>query len=69
MRSYQEADMRSPEEAYMHLEAPCQTIMFTGVSDVKTEEKVQCVIDANISIRPYGRKIRYKNRVEKLNSF
>ena len=58
--------MRSPEEAYAYLEALRQIIMFTGVSDVKMEEgSMRC--DANISIpSPWSRKIRDKNRVEKL---
>lgn len=64
-----EADMRSPEEAYLYLEKLRSIIQFTGVSDVKMQEgSLRC--DANISLRPigqetFGTKVELKN----LNSF
>ena len=48
------AEMRSAEEAYAYLTALRETILYTGISDVKMEEgSMRC--DANISLRPSSR--------------
>lgn len=64
-----EADMRSPEEAYAYLETLRETILYTGVSDVRMEEgSLRC--DANISLRPYGQtEFGTKTEIKNLNSF
>lgn len=64
-----EADLRSPDEAYAFLEALRETLLFTGVSDVRMEEgSLRC--DANISLRPYGaEKFGTKAELKNLNSF
>ena len=64
-----EADMRSPEEAYAYLTALKEVIQYTGISDVKMEEGSMRV-DANISLRPYGkRNFGIKTELKNLNSF
>ncbi|MGO4937574.1 Asp-tRNA(Asn)/Glu-tRNA(Gln) amidotransferase subunit GatB [Fundicoccus sp. Sow4_H7] len=64
-----EADIRSPEEAYVFLEVLREKIMYTGISDVKMEEgSLRC--DGNISIRPYGQEaFGTKTEIKNLNSF
>lgn len=64
-----EADMRSPEEAYLYLEKLKSIIQYTGVSDVRMEEgSLRC--DANISLRPIGQeKFGTKTELKNLNSF
>lgn len=64
-----EADMRSPDEAYAYLETLRETILYTGVSDVRMEEgSLRC--DANISLRPYGQaEFGTKTEIKNLNSF
>lgn len=64
-----EADIRSPEEAYLYLEKLKSIIQYTGVSDVKMEEgSLRC--DANISLRPIGQEeFGTKTELKNLNSF
>ncbi len=63
------AEMRSAEEAYAYLTALRETILYTGISDVKMEEgSMRC--DANISLRPYGQDaFGVKTEVKNMNSF
>ena len=63
------AEIRSAEEAYAYLTALRETILYTGISDVKMEEgSMRC--DANISLRPYGQeKFGVKTEVKNMNSF
>lgn len=63
------AEMRSAEEAYAYLTALRETILYTGISDVKMEEgSMRC--DANISLRPYGQEaFGVKTEVKNMNSF
>jgi len=50
-----EPDMRSAEEAYEYLTRLKEIILYTGVSDCNMEEgSLRC--DANISVRPRGRR-------------
>ncbi|SHF12276.1 aspartyl/glutamyl-tRNA(Asn/Gln) amidotransferase subunit B [Seinonella peptonophila] len=64
-----EPDLRSPAEARAYLEKLKSVIQYTGVSDVKMEEgSLRC--DANISLRPVGRKeFGTKTELKNLNSF
>lgn len=64
-----EADIRSADEAYAFLEKLRETILYTGVSDVRMEEgSLRC--DANISLRPYGQEeFGTKAEIKNLNSF
>src|SRR5271167_2005661 len=64
-----EPDMRSPEEAYEYLTRLKEIILYTGVSDCNMEEgSLRC--DANISVRPVGRKeFGTKTEVKNVNSF
>src|SRR5579884_1077587 len=64
-----EPDMRSPEEAWWYLTRLKEIILFTGVSDCNMEEgSLRC--DANVSVRPRGRKeFGTKTEVKNVNSF
>src|SRR6266404_3656411 len=64
-----EPDMRSPEEAYEYLTRLKEIILYTGVSDCNMEEgSLRC--DANVSVRPRGRKeFGTKTEVKNVNSF
>ena len=64
-----EADIRSADEAYAFLEKLRETILYTGVSDVRMEEgSLRC--DANISLRPFGQdEFGTKTEIKDLNSF
>ena len=64
-----EPDMRSPEEAYEYLTRLKEIILYTGVSDCNMEEgSLRC--DANISVRPRGRKeFGTKTEIKNVNSF
>lgn len=64
-----EADIRSADEAYAFLEKLRETILYTGVSDVRMEEgSLRC--DANISLRPFGQdEFGTKTEIKNLNSF
>jgi aspartyl-tRNA(Asn)/glutamyl-tRNA(Gln) amidotransferase subunit B len=64
-----EPDMRSPEEAYDYLTRLKEIILYTGVSDCNMEEgSLRC--DANISVRPRGRKeFGTKTEIKNVNSF
>lgn len=63
-----EADLRSADEAYAYLEALRETVMYTGVSDVKLEEGSMRA-DANISLRPVGQEeFGTKTELKNLNS-
>lgn len=64
-----EPDLRSPEEAKTYLEKLKTILQYIGVSDCKMEEgSLRC--DANISVRPRGRK-EFGKRAElkNMNSF
>ncbi len=64
-----EPDMRSPEEAYAYLTALKQVMVYLGVSECDME-KGQLRCDANVSVRPRGRKeFGTKAEVKNLNSF
>jgi aspartyl-tRNA(Asn)/glutamyl-tRNA(Gln) amidotransferase subunit B len=64
-----EPDMRSPEEAYEYLTRLKEIILYTGVSDCNMEEgSLRC--DANISVRPRGKKeFGTKTEIKNVNSF
>ena len=64
-----EPDMRSPDEAYEYLTRLKEIILYTGVSDCNMEEgSLRC--DANVSMRPRGRKkFGTKAEVKNVNSF
>jgi aspartyl-tRNA(Asn)/glutamyl-tRNA(Gln) amidotransferase subunit B len=64
-----EPDMATPEEAYEYLTRLKEIILYTGVSDCNMEEgSLRC--DANISVRPRGRKeFGTKAEVKNVNSF
>jgi aspartyl-tRNA(Asn)/glutamyl-tRNA(Gln) amidotransferase subunit B len=64
-----EPDMRSPEEAYEYLTRLKEIILYTGVSDCNMEEgSLRC--DANVSVRPRGRKeFGTKTEIKNVNSF
>lgn len=63
-----EPDIRSPQEAYAYLDKVRETILYSGVSDVKMQEgSLRC--DANISLRPYGQEeFNPKSEIKNLNS-
>lgn len=62
-------DLRSPQEAYAFLEKLRETVMYTGVSNVRMEEgSLRC--DANISLRPFGQEVLgVKSELKNMNSF
>ncbi len=64
-----EPDITSPEEAYEYLTRLKEIILYTGVSDCNMEEgSLRC--DANVSVRPRGRKeFGTKTEVKNVNSF
>src|SRR6266404_5030746 len=64
-----EPDIASPEEAYEYLTRLKEIILYTGVSDCNMEEgSLRC--DANVSVRPRGRKeFGTKTEVKNVNSF
>ncbi len=64
-----EPDIASPDEAYEYLTRLKEIILYTGVSDCNMEEgSLRC--DANVSIRPRGRKeFGTKAEVKNVNSF
>src|SRR5438874_8755158 len=64
-----EPDISSPEEAYEYLTRLREIILYTGVSDCNMEEgSLRC--DANVSVRPRGRKeFGTKTEVKNVNSF
>jgi len=64
-----EPDIASPEEAYEYLTRLKEIILYTGVSDCNMEEgSLRC--DANVSIRPRGRRqLGTKTEVKNVNSF
>jgi len=64
-----EPDIASPDEAYEYLTRLKEIILYTGVSDCNMEEgSLRC--DANISIRPRGRReFGTKTEVKNVNSF
>ena len=64
-----EPDIVSPEEAYEYLTRLKEIILYTGVSDCNMEEgSLRC--DANVSVRPRGRKeFGTKTEVKNVNSF
>jgi len=64
-----EPDITSPEEAYEYLTRLKEIILYTGVSDCNMEEgSLRC--DANVSVRPRGRKeFGTKTEIKNVNSF
>src|SRR4029077_18434260 len=64
-----EPDMASADEAYEYLTRLKEIILYTGVSDCNMEEgSLRC--DANISVRPRGRKkFGTKTEIKNVNSF
>lgn len=64
-----EPDMTSPEEAYEYLTTIKQIVRYTGISDCNMEEgSMRC--DANISLKPKGRKeFGTKTELKNMNSF
>src|SRR5213595_3374240 len=64
-----EPDIGSPEEAYEYLTRLKEIILYTGVSDCNMEEgSLRC--DANVSVRPRGRKeFGTKTEIKNVNSF
>jgi aspartyl-tRNA(Asn)/glutamyl-tRNA(Gln) amidotransferase subunit B len=64
-----EPDIASPEEAYEYLTRLKEIILYTGVSDCNMEEgSLRC--DANVSVRPHGRKeFGTKTEIKNVNSF
>src|SRR5207247_5347162 len=64
-----EPDIASPDEAYEYLTRLKEIILYTGVSDCNMEEgSLRC--DANVSVRPRGRKeFGTKTEVKNVNSF
>src|SRR5699024_1133186 len=69
MEKVSETDIRSPEEAYTYVEKLKSSIQYTGVSNVRMEERLlRC--DANISLRPVRQEaIGTKTELKNLNSF
>ena len=56
-----EPDLRTPQEAYAYLSKIKQIVQYLEVCDGNMEEgSLRC--DANVSVRPRGRKIWYSNR-------
>ena len=64
-----EPEIASPEEAYEYLTKLKEIVLYTGVSDCNMEEgSLRC--DANVSVRPRGRKeFGAKAEVKNVNSF
>ena len=64
-----EPDIASPAEAYEYLTRLKEIILYTGVSDCNMEEgSLRC--DANVSVRPRGRKqFGTKTEIKNVNSF
>src|SRR6201993_2626746 len=64
-----EPDISTPEEAYEYLTRLKEIILYTGVSDCNMEEgSLRC--DANVSVRPHGRKeFGTKTEIKNVNSF
>src|SRR5881409_3646688 len=64
-----EPDIASPEEAYEYLTRLKEIILYTEVSDCNMEEgSLRC--DANVSVRPRGRKeFGTKTEIKNVNSF
>src|SRR5204862_5517009 len=64
-----EPDIASPDEAYEYLTRLKEIILYTAVSDCNMEEgSLRC--DANVSIRPRGRKeLGTKTEIKNVNSF
>ena len=64
-----EPDIASPDEAYEYLTRLKEIILYTGVSDCNMEEgSLRC--DANVSVRPRGRKeFGTKAEIKNVNSF
>jgi aspartyl-tRNA(Asn)/glutamyl-tRNA(Gln) amidotransferase subunit B len=64
-----EPDIATPDEAYEYLTRLKEIILYTGVSDCNMEEgSLRC--DANVSIRPRGRKeLGTKAEIKNVNSF
>ncbi len=64
-----EPDLRSSQEARAYMEKLRSLLLFAGVSDCKMEEgSLRC--DANVSVRPYGRKeLGTRAEIKNLNSF
>jgi aspartyl-tRNA(Asn)/glutamyl-tRNA(Gln) amidotransferase subunit B len=64
-----EPDIATPDEAYEYLTRLREIILYTGVSDCNMEEgSLRC--DANVSVRPSGRKeLGTKTEIKNVNSF
>jgi aspartyl-tRNA(Asn)/glutamyl-tRNA(Gln) amidotransferase subunit B len=64
-----EPEIASPDEAYEYLTRLKEIILYTGVSDCNMEEgSLRC--DANLSVRPRGRKeFGTKTEIKNVNSF
>jgi aspartyl-tRNA(Asn)/glutamyl-tRNA(Gln) amidotransferase subunit B len=64
-----EPDMNSPEEAYLYLSKIKQILLYLGINDGSMEEgSLRC--DANISLRPAGKKeLGNRTEIKNLNSF
>ncbi|MBN2781600.1 MAG: Asp-tRNA(Asn)/Glu-tRNA(Gln) amidotransferase subunit GatB, partial [Candidatus Marinimicrobia bacterium] len=64
-----EPDIASPQEAYAYLTTLKQIVRYTGISDCNMEEgSMRC--DANISIKPKGRKaFGTRTELKNMNSF
>ncbi|MDD3095195.1 MAG: Asp-tRNA(Asn)/Glu-tRNA(Gln) amidotransferase subunit GatB [Candidatus Neomarinimicrobiota bacterium] len=64
-----EPDIHAPEEAYTYLNTLKQIVRYTGISDCNMEEgSMRC--DANISIKPKGRKaLGTRTELKNMNSF
>ena len=64
-----EPDIRTPDEAFEYLTRLKEILLYTGVSDCNMEEgSLRC--DANVSVRPKGRKsFGTKVEVKNVNSF
>jgi aspartyl-tRNA(Asn)/glutamyl-tRNA(Gln) amidotransferase subunit B len=64
-----EPDIATPDEAYEYLTRLKEIILYTGVSDCNMEEgSLRC--DANVSVRPRGRKeLGTKTEIKNVNSF
>lgn len=63
-----EADISSPEEAYLYLTTLKQLLQYLDVSDCNMEEgKLRC--DANVSVRRPGSELGVKSELKNMNSF
>lgn len=64
-----EPDIRTPDEAYLFLQAIKEIMQYTGVSECNME-KGELRVDVNISIRKVGQKrFGVKQEIKNLNSF